>query len=588
MNSTRIAQYFHTIRYLKFKQIFFQLYYICKYRQNVAANSLSRLCKRSEAIQPLGVHSWIASLRLQRRRIFFPLQTIEAFTPGLIGWKSPIVLPPSLSDSGEFAFQGEAGQIDEAGIWNDSQHSKLWLYNLHYFDELNRIDADSRCELLNRYILNWIENNPPYTGNGWEPYPLSLRLVNWVKWFSRHGADKQGLASLVIQADALTRKIEYHILGNHLFANGKALVFVGVYFSENQGVNWLKKGLQILDREIKEQFLTDGGHFELSPMYHATLLWDICDLVHLADQSNNRELLSRKASWHAVIARGLAWISSMVHPDGEIAFFNDAAFGIAPTLTNLFDYAQKLGLSLSHRQSLEVDLSKVDLLKDSGYCVVNLANNGKAILDVAKIGPDYQPGHAHADTLSFELSLYGTRFLVNSGTSQYGENLTRQFQRSTKAHNTVNIDNKNSSEMWAGFRVAKRAYPRDLSIHTHAQKVYVECAHDGFMRLPGRNLHRRAWIFSTNSMIIRDIITGRYSDAEARFYFHPDVRVIKKNDATVVCYMLNGQEILVSLEGAESVCVEPSNWYPYFGVSIKNTCLIATFKEQELETKITW
>jgi uncharacterized heparinase superfamily protein len=43
-----------------------------------------------------------------------------------------------------------------------------------------------------------------------------------------------------------------------------------------------------------------------------------------------------------------------------------------------------------------------------------------AFLDVAEVGPDYLPGHAHADSLSFELSLFGQRVVVNSGTSQYG------------------------------------------------------------------------------------------------------------------------------------------------------------------------
>ena len=86
------------------------------------------------------------------------------------------------------------------------------------------------------------------------------------------------------------------------------------------------------------------------------------------------------------------------------------------------------------------------------------------LIDVAKIGPDYLPGHAHADTLSFELSLYGKRLLVNSGISRYGTSLIRQFERSTEAHNTVAIDNKNSSEVWSGFRVARRAYPLDLKI----------------------------------------------------------------------------------------------------------------------------
>ena len=40
-----------------------------------------------------------------------------------------------------------------------------------------------------------------------------------------------------------------------------------------------------------------------------------------------------------------------------------------------------------------------------------------AIFDVAPLGPDYLPGHGHADTLSFELSLFGHRFITNSGTS---------------------------------------------------------------------------------------------------------------------------------------------------------------------------
>jgi uncharacterized heparinase superfamily protein len=65
------------------------------------------------------------------------------------------------------------------------------------------------------------------------------------------------------------------------------------------------------------------------------------------------------------------------------------------------------------------------------------SNKAVALLDVAPIGPDYQPGHAHADTLSFELSLFGQRLLVNSGTSEYEISPVRQYERSTKAHNTV-------------------------------------------------------------------------------------------------------------------------------------------------------
>ena len=35
-------------------------------------------------------------------------------------------------------------------------------------------------------------------------------------------------------------------------------------------------------RELPEQILADGGHFELSPMYHALVLEDLLDLVNIA------------------------------------------------------------------------------------------------------------------------------------------------------------------------------------------------------------------------------------------------------------------------------------------------------------------
>src|SRR5690606_12740195 len=97
-------------------------------------------------------------------------------------------------------------------------------------------------ELINR----WIRENPPLVGNGWEPYPLSLRLVNLLKWLAgpvwrEAKADIPELwkQSLGRQAQALLAQQEHHILGNHIFANGKALVFAGV-FLEAEGSNWLK------------------------------------------------------------------------------------------------------------------------------------------------------------------------------------------------------------------------------------------------------------------------------------------------------------------------------------------------------------
>ena len=89
------------------------------------------------------------------------------------------------------------------------------------------------------------------------------------------------------------------------------------------------------------------------------------------------------------------WLQNMCHPDGEISFFNDSAFDVAPSISELDAYAKRLGIATSE----PTDRNLV-LLKYSGY--IRIKNDSAlALLDVAKIGPDYLPGHGHADTLSF-------------------------------------------------------------------------------------------------------------------------------------------------------------------------------------------
>src|SRR5690606_3552585 len=113
-----------------------------------------------------------------------------------------------------------------------------------------------------------------------------------------------------------------------------------------------------------------------------------------------------------------------------------------------------------------------------------------AFLDLAPVGPDYLPGHAHADTLSFELSVGGERVFVDSGTSTYQAGQVRDFQRSTRAHNTVVIDGLNSSDVWGAFRVGQRARVFDVLVQETEGYLFVSAAHDGYRRLPGRVIHR--------------------------------------------------------------------------------------------------
>ena len=124
-------------------------------------------------------------------------------------------------------------------------------------------------------ISDWIVKNPPGTGDAWEPYTLSLRMVNWIKFFLKNDTaiQEESLQSLYMQALWLEKNIEYHILANHYLKNGVALFFAGMYFEGVDADRWIKKGLKILREELGEQFLADGGHYRTKP----NVPFDLCD-----------------------------------------------------------------------------------------------------------------------------------------------------------------------------------------------------------------------------------------------------------------------------------------------------------------------
>jgi len=542
---------FHTVKYLRWPQIWFRLYYHVR----------------------------------KVRPVFIPQMRERIWEKR---WEGPYrIVPLSILTLNKVIFLDEPGDLISPEDWNCAKKNKIWLYNLHYFDALNSIHAVHQTSLLTAFIDKWVQENPPCQGNGWEPYPLSVRLVNLVKWYSQPiiTVTEKTREMLGIQAHALMQQLEYHIGGNHLFTNGKALVFIGAFLEGEQANVWLNKGLKLLDAEMNEQFLKDGAHYELSPMYHALMIWDLCDLINLANRSGIPEFISRKEKWQPLLLDALTWLQCMCHPDGGISFFNDAAFGIAPSLEEIQDYCKYLNLVIPDKSSHAFSLA---WLKESGYCVVNIDSNSKAILDVGEIGPEYQPGHAHADSLSFELSLYGERVFVNSGISQYGNDVTRQLQRGTKAHNTVNINHENSSEVWSGFRVARRAHPVHLSINENAECIKINCSHDGYRRLPGRNRHERQWEFLPNRLSIMDSIRGAFQKAEARFYFHPGIMLQVLHSQCIQGTLACGKKVFVNIKNAQDLHIESSTWHPYFGVSEANDCLVATFKNSELLTEIEW
>ncbi|HIF9275869.1 TPA: heparinase II/III family protein [Photobacterium damselae] len=494
-------------------------------------------------------------------------------------WDGPCLNKQSFFSHSKVCFLNKENNKFNHSSWNDEYYDKLWLYNLHYFDDLNSINYKVRIELHYNIIDNWIENNPPTEGNGWEPYPLSLRLVNWIKWFSKKDhVDMKYIISLYQQSEALYQQIEYHILGNHLFANAKALIFSGAYLNGESSNKYLNKGLEILNDELKEQFLSDGAHFELSPMYHQILLWDLLELIDLARTSKNKILLQQLYYWKSIASKALSWLRSMLHPDGEIGFFNDAAIGIAVPPYEAFKYAKRLLINFDDKKSCLATNSI------SGYSNVSF-DDYTIIFDHANVGPDYLPGHAHADTLSFEMSIGKQRLFVNSGTSLYGISDERLRQRKTAAHNTVEINGCDSSEVWSGFRVARRAYSTlNKSLFDEMnQNVVISASHDGYTRVDKNIIHSRTLTCSFDQVTIDDTF-GQVVVGTFILHLHPNIEIIKRSNRIL---MLKINDFLnVEFSSSDDIKIEPSTWHPRFGESVDNNKIMINFNKNKISSYI--
>ena len=274
------------------------------------------------------------------------------------------------------------------------------------------------------------------------------------------------------------------------------------------------KSKKLLKKELNEQILSDGAHYEQSPMYHCILLDRLLDCYNISinnicfDGQNDMNIfLLDKAKLM------LGHLSAIIYKDETIPLLNDSANGIAPTPKELFDYAN----------NLSIDWCKI-ALGDCGYRKID-SEELEFVLDIGDIKASYQPGHSHADTFNYELRVKGVPFIVDSGISTYDKNERRQYERSTMAHNTVSIDGADSSEVWGGFRVGRRA---KVSVGIEDEN-YISATHDGFGRT---KLHTRIFQLVGKMISITDKVSSN-RECISVIHFSPNVEILEFDNSII-------------------------------------------------------
>ena len=384
-------------------------------------------------------------------------------------------------------------EVFDGSNWDYKKCSPLWNFNLQYFEYGIALAADfykhkkqEMLEVFKKYWQCWLKSDDTYK---WHPYTISLRIKNLLIAREIFGNsldeefDREFYASIYNQYRYLEKNQEKHILGNHYFENLCTLVICSDLFGESKKN---KSFLRIFLKEIKEEILPDGMHFEKSFMYHKLILEDLFRIRRLA--------LPKEAAEYIDFA-----ISKMCDAlaTGEKGFnrtplFNDSGDNVAKSKDSLIKlYKNQYGEAVNEN----IDLSA------SGY--YQIADENKVILiDAGYPGPDYIPGHVQCDALSFELCIGGMPLFVNSGTGMYQGKLRKYF-RSTEAHNTVTINGYQQSECWSEHRVGRRISDVKGSISGSKFK--------GSYRNYLGELHKRKIEFKDNSLFVLDS-TGKLGD----------------------------------------------------------------------------
>ena len=557
---TRIGLYWRTIRHLKPEQILWRV-------QRRVLRHASWCWKPSQAVQSVSFDSET----LVRLENLVQLYRKEA--------------PASLSTAqalrnGAFAFLNHTEMATPGPPWTGTEASRLWRYQLHYFDFVRQLiflpEADAREEdevLLLRWVEDWIAQNPVGTSVAWDAFPTSLRLMNWALLAAVYGWDSASIrTSFVAQARWLRHHVEFDVLGNHVLINAAALVLADQLCTGKIS----SFASRLLRREVERQILSDGGHVERSVMYHVQVL-EVLLFIYAA-------VPEPPAFLHDALLRMAQFLAQVLHADDEIPLFGDAALGETASPRGLLRIVYAL-----LREEASVESGGDIRFENTGYFVFNDAKSEtRMIVKAGAPGSPYQLGHAHCDMLSYEMTVQGRRVIVDSGTHGYADSPYREYCRSTRAHNTVVVNEKEQMECWSTFRVGRRYVPTVHPPEACAQDCLLHAEHDGFA--PYRHA-RRFFRKAGEAWGIADTVWGPGAiQAESYIHVHPAYTVEQVSQGWRI--EGDGLQLLLCPFGAcEVTCVRAQTtpqqgWYfPEFGVAHPAATLII---QAQGDSKITF
>jgi hypothetical protein len=440
-------------------------------------------------------------------------------------------------------FNDELGDIK--GVWEASRFS--WIIPFSQRIACGDIQASSD---VNKWLLDWVEHNPPYLGVNWKcGQEASIRVMHLAmaaKILQQvNNTSPSFLALIKAHLKRISPTIMYAVAqdNNHGTSEAAALYIGGSWLvnnGDNDGIKWQSQGLKLLENRAKRLIEQDGSFSQYSTTYHRLML-DSYSMVEVWRRDLGLPCFNNHT--YKKLQAASIWLYTFTQPDSGDApnlGANDGARLLPLTSTDYRDFrpSVQLACSLFHNkaaycESGEYDnqlawlnlekpkevmsvLSSVDFSKGGYACLKQ--KNAFLLLNY----PQFKFRPSQCDALHIDFWLHGMNIFRDGGTFSYnaGQNYI-DYYGGVQSHNTVQFDSHDQMPRLSRFLLGdwlKLNYKKELN-RKDESCLFGAGYHDRF----GCH-HKRDVSLLKSQLIIVDELSGFKEQAVLRWRLTPDVK----------------------------------------------------------------
>jgi asparagine synthase (glutamine-hydrolysing) len=446
--------------------------------------------------------------------------------PSSVHWSRVLAAEP---DVGDVKVTWEAGRFPQAFFFARAAV---------FFPE----ERSAMAQAFAEQVRSFLDANPHPRGVHWSSgLEIAIRVVAWsfaCSTFEQEAAVARVLPLVrdhfAVAAAHIERHIEYarkSVYNDHLLYEALALVLVGSLLDVPEASRWAALGRSILEEESDRQFYADGAYLLDSHNYERTSLQ--CYLFLSAILRARGEVVPPPIV--SAMERALDFLHAHLNAgDGRLPNFgaNDGSRPLLLSTCDFSDFRPELqAASIATRGERcfapgrwdeasvwlfgrEAASAKVvpraratRSFAPSGYHVLRSAD-GEASVSF-RCG-DVRERFSQADMLSIDVFWRGHNVVADAGSYRYnGADRWHHHFHGTPAHSTVSIDQENQMVHHRRFRNLYWTRARLLEFDDGA--IVSRCAgeHEGYTRLAGGCVHRRAVLLArSNLLVVSDRVVG--------------------------------------------------------------------------------